>query len=219
MRLSFGDRVLDMGRRQLLDGEREVHLGPKAFRLLELLLERRPRAVAKQAIFEAVWPGTFVGESSLSNLVAQLRAALGDDGAHPPLVRTVHGFGYAFDGVVIELSEAPESTAPAIYCELFWAGLRFPLTTGVSILGRAPDCQVRLQDEQMSRRHASVRVEVDGATLEDLGSRNGTFHQGVRIAAAVRLADGDRIRVGSSELVVRLVSAKASTVTNVGSKS
>jgi Tol biopolymer transport system component/DNA-binding winged helix-turn-helix (wHTH) protein len=100
MQVSFGDFVLDRATRQLLHRRTERHLEPKAFELLELLLDRRPQAVGKEEIHERLWPNTFVSESSVTGLVGQIRQALGDDSRQPRFVRTVHGFGYAFVGEV-----------------------------------------------------------------------------------------------------------------------
>ena len=96
MQLQFGECVFDSDSRRLTRGAEPVHLEPKAFELLELLLERRPAAVAKAGIHDRLWPRTFVSESSLTTLVAQLRKALGDGPKKPRWIRTVHGYGYAF---------------------------------------------------------------------------------------------------------------------------
>ena len=77
MQVSFGDFVLDRATRQLLRRGTERHLEPKAFELLELLLDQRPQAVAKAEIHERLWPNTFVSESSVTGLVVQIRQALG----------------------------------------------------------------------------------------------------------------------------------------------
>src|SRR5258706_9709759 len=112
MPVSFGDFILDQAPRQLLRGGKERHLEPKAFELLELLLVRRPAAVAKAEIHERLWPGTFVSESSLTGLVAQGRQALRDNPRRPRFLRTVHGFGYAFSGVASAGSPPRGGQAP-----------------------------------------------------------------------------------------------------------
>jgi DNA-binding winged helix-turn-helix (wHTH) protein len=58
MRLAFGNFVIDFGERRMLADDREIHLTPKAFDLLRLLIENRPKALSKQDIFEHLWPGT-----------------------------------------------------------------------------------------------------------------------------------------------------------------
>src|SRR5512140_674897 len=100
MLLRFGEMSFDGERRLLLRGEEPVRLSPKAFRLLEFLLERRPNAVSKADIQEAVWPDVNVSEANLAIRVNELRRAIGDDCRKPRFIRTVYGFGYAFSGDV-----------------------------------------------------------------------------------------------------------------------
>ena len=71
-------------------------MSPKAYELLKLLLEQRPKALSKAELHERLWPGTFVSEVNLAALVNEVRAALGERGRHGRFIRTVHGFGYAF---------------------------------------------------------------------------------------------------------------------------
>ena len=82
------------------------------------------------------------------------------------------------------------------------AGRRFELE-GVVLMGR-DKAHITLADEEMSRRHASLRV-VDGVvTIEDLGSTNGTFVNGTRITEATQVGDGETIRVGRSTFRLEL---------------
>src|SRR5262245_17013443 len=110
MRLRFGDCVFDRQRRQLTRAGAAVHAGPKVLKLLDLLLDTRPRALTKDEIHQSLWAGTFVSDATLTSLVADLRSAIGDDARHPALVRTIHGYGYSFFGEVCDdISNAPES--------------------------------------------------------------------------------------------------------------
>ncbi len=68
------------------------------------------------------------------------------------------------------------------------------------VLGRAEELQPALSDPDTSRRHCEVRRDWIGATLVDLSSKNGTRRNGVRIEGEVRLADDDRIELGSTVL-------------------
>ena len=70
-------------------------------------------------------------------------------------------------------------------------GRSYPLT-GVAIVGRAPDCQLRLEDSNLSRKHAKLIPTNEGVVIEDLGSTNGSFHNGKRVQRAVAQA-GDEI--------------------------
>jgi non-specific serine/threonine protein kinase len=95
-RWTFGDFVLDLGARELLRAGTPVSLSPKAFKLLGLLVECHPRALSKTELQDRLWPGTFVVEKNLTNLVSEIREALSEDSATPRFIRTVHRFGYAF---------------------------------------------------------------------------------------------------------------------------
>ena len=106
MRIRFGPFTLDLDTRQLTRGKREIHLSPKAFELLMALALDRPKVLSKAVLQERLWPDTFVVEANLSNLVAEIREALGDRGRTPTWVRTAHGFGYAFCGEATTLPGA-----------------------------------------------------------------------------------------------------------------
>jgi DNA-binding winged helix-turn-helix (wHTH) protein len=101
-RWTFGDFVLNLDTHELMRGGTPVSLSPKAFQLLDILVENHPKAFSKTELQARLWPGTYVVEKNLTNLVSEIRAALGDDPVHPRFVRTVHRFGYAF-------REAPET--------------------------------------------------------------------------------------------------------------
>lgn len=215
MQVRFGDFVLNTDTRELLRASRPIHLSPKAFQLLELLVETRPAAVSKDALYKLLWPNTFVVEANLSNLVGEVRAALGDNPRRPKFVRTVHGFGYAFN----ERREPADVATPrsrGVLYRLMWERGRATLGEGEHVLGRDPALDVCLESSSVSRRHARLRISAGVAVLEDLGSKNGTFVNGERATAAVRLWDGDQISIGSVRLRFRILSAQPSTETTAG---
>jgi DNA-binding winged helix-turn-helix (wHTH) protein len=199
----FGDFVLDYGTRQLLRDGEEVHLSPKAFELLAVLLENRPRAVSKAELLERLWPSTFVEETNLAGLVAEIRRALRDSATRPVFLRTVYRFGYRFVGEVVE-SDAATPAAPSgpRSCVVF-ENRQAMLLEGANVIGRAPDSTIRCDATGVSRHHARILVSKGVATLEDLGSKNGTYLQGQRITSA-HLSDGDEIRLGNASLTFRL---------------
>jgi DNA-binding winged helix-turn-helix (wHTH) protein len=96
MSLQFRDFELDRERRQLLRSGQPVPLEPKAYELLSLLVERRPKALSRAQIRDVVWPGVFISESTLGVAVNAIRQALGDDGRQP-LVEPAKRLGYRFD--------------------------------------------------------------------------------------------------------------------------
>jgi DNA-binding winged helix-turn-helix (wHTH) protein len=214
MRLRFGDCLLDLDTRQLFARGEEVHLEPKAFQVLALLLANRPKAVSKEAIHKELWPGTFVSDGTLTSLLAEVREAIGDDAHESRFVRTVHRFGYAFSGSAQEASErrSPVSGRRFVYW-LVRGRRRIPLEPGETIIGRDPGTGAFVDDRSISRRHARIVVGDDGATVEDLSSKNGTSLQGRKVASAVPLADGDKLKVGAVTLTVRVFAVPESTET------
>lgn len=195
MTIRFGAFSLDLDTRQLLRSGREVHLAPKAFELLAILVRDRPKVVSKALLQQRLWPETFVAEANLSNLVSELREALSDSARTPRFIRTVHGFGYAFCGDVHVPPQPPLVAGPS--CWLEWGTRRFPLSEGENVVGRDEDVHVRLDASTVSRRHARLVVTAGHTMLEDFGSKNGTFREGVRVTAPIQLGDGDAIAIGS----------------------
>lgn len=212
MTVRFGDCVLDADTRQLLRRGEAVHLPPKSFRLLEALLERRPKAVSKEDLMELLWPGTFVAEGNLARLVAELRDAIGDDAHEPRFIRTIHGFGYAFPGDV-RASGPQVRKAPEVIFKLIWGDREIALAEGENLLGRDPLSVACIDVASVSRHHAKIIVSGDKASLEDLGSKNGSFVRGRRIKSSTAIHDGDAIRLGSVPLVLRRFGSGGTTET------
>jgi pSer/pThr/pTyr-binding forkhead associated (FHA) protein len=82
------------------------------------------------------------------------------------------------------------------------AGHRIALTPGVWRIGRDPACEIRLSDESVSRRHATLRVKDDELSLLDHGSRNGVRVNDKRVYGEVEIHVGDHIAIGTAVLVV-----------------
>lgn len=104
MRLRFGDCVLDTDRRALVRAGQVVHLTPKAFQLLTVLTDARPRAISKDDLQETLWPDTFVSEANLAGLINEVRTAIGDSARSARYIKTLHGFGDSFGGALQEKS-------------------------------------------------------------------------------------------------------------------
>ena len=210
MKVQFDDFLFDAGARQLHRGGEAIHLSPKAIDLLRTLVEERPRALSKAELHERLWPDTFVSDTNLASLVKEIRDALHDDARQPRYIRTAQRFGYAFCSAAAEspatATEAPVADGPGL-CWLIKDGNRVPLETGETVLGReVEDGGVRIDSPTVSRRHARILVAVDGATIEDLDSKNGTFVGNEPVRATAALSDGDEIRVGSVVLRFRMAS-------------
>lgn len=202
MKVHFDDFVFDPDARRLHRGGAEIHLSPKALDLLRVLVESRPRALAKAELHERVWPDTFVSEANLASLIKEIRDALGDDARQPKYVRTAQRFGYAFCGAVAERPPLAPA-ARASFCWLIRDGVRLPLGVGETVIGRDVEDGLRIDSPTVSRRHARIVVSETGATLEDLDSKNGTFIRDEPVRRPAALSDGDDIRVGSVVLRFR----------------
>jgi DNA-binding winged helix-turn-helix (wHTH) protein len=209
----FASFSLDAATRQLLRDGREISLSPKAFQLLLLLVANRDRAMSKQELHQSLWPSTFVLETNLASLIAEIRRALDDDAAKPRFVRTIHRFGYRFVGQVDESSVPPGEVAAAAKYWLAWDLRQVPLTAGANIIGRGTDTSIWIDAPGVSRHHARIVIRDDEATIEDLGSKNGTYVAGERVVAPQRLNDGDQIRLGTVVLRFRIPGLSAATET------
>lgn len=135
---------------------------------------------------------------------------LGGDGARPVPIRTAHRVGYSLDAPV---RSKDERGAPSRH----WVVAnrrRTSLHQGENIIGRGEASDVRVEGTTVSRRHARLIVKGNKTWLEDLGSKNGTSLNGVRVSAAQMLASGARISIGSAALVYYALDSALSTETD-----
>jgi DNA-binding winged helix-turn-helix (wHTH) protein len=107
-RIVFDPFCLDLASEQLWRGSQAIKLRPKAFAVLDHLLARPGQLVTKEDLLNAVWPGTFVGESVLKVAIRQIREALGDNPTSPQFIETAHRRGYRFIGQIGAGGQTPE---------------------------------------------------------------------------------------------------------------
>ena len=197
MRYTFGDCVLDTKSREFLRGSSQVHLSPKAYELLHLLIAQRPRVVSKAELMEALWPDTFVVEGNLPVIVAELRSAIGSrPTVAAAVIKTHHGIGYSF-AVPVQASNSKAPLDPdGPRAELKIGRRRIALGPGDNEIGRDPECDIHINDASVSRGHARITIAGAVATLVDHGSKNGTTVNGRLIEAPVELQDGDELTFG-----------------------
>ena len=191
----FGRFTFDRATRQLTRDEAAVHLTPKAFDLLSLLIGEAPRVVHKEELHRRIWPDSFVSDASLLGLIKEVRHALGDDG-EGALIRTAHRVGYAFAAPLERVTVPPPRSAAWVMA----GSVLVPLREGENLIGRDAGCTVCVDLPNISRRHARIVVTGHDATIEDLGSTNGSVIGEQKVARPTALRDGDRIRIGDAVL-------------------
>lgn len=197
MSVCFGPFRLDSSSRELSRDGSPVRLTPKAFELLRLLVENRPRAMSKTELADALWPDVFVSDEGLPRLINEVRVALDDSARCPTWIRTLHGFGYSF------LAESFHADEEDRFC-ISLLNQEIPLGEGEHLIGREAGARVHLAASMVSRRHARIVVQGHQAVLEDLSSKNGTY-VGNRRVTAQHLHDRDEIRIGDVTLLFRTV--------------
>jgi DNA-binding winged helix-turn-helix (wHTH) protein len=214
MRLRFGPFEFDASTRELLNEGRRVHLSPKSFDLLQILVEKRPALVTKGDLQDRLWPDAVVLEANLGNAVAEIRKALGDDPRSPRFISTVSRRGYRFSGDA-QVVSAADSVRPhaAVRWWLVWKDTMLPLSDGENVVGRNPQSDIWIDAGSVSRVHAHIIIAGGRAIVEDRRSTNGTYVNGARITSRHPLVDGTRVTFGSEEAVFREWSDTAAAAT------
>ncbi len=208
MKLTFADCILNTDSRQLTRRGAAVPLEPKMYALLEVLIARRPSVVTYAELDELLWPKVYVARTSLTRLVSELRAALGDSPGGATIIRTASKTGYAFAAEVFCDAQGQRTATAFSLCA---DGRSLPLFEGENIAGRTADCALMVDAPTVSRRHARFTIVAGAARVEDLGSTNGTFVNGAAITASTPLADGDEIALGRESFKLRVVAAPPPT--------
>jgi DNA-binding winged helix-turn-helix (wHTH) protein len=207
----FGRFEMDSATRQLLGSGREVHLTPKAFDLLALLIDEAPRVVRKDELHKRLWPETFVSDATLVGLIKEVRRAVADREPGSPVIRTAHGIGYAFAGDL----QRDGVTASVISRWVVVGTRRVALEEGQHVIGRDPSSAIHLDAAGISRRHARIVVTPSDALIEDLNSKNGTLVNDQPLTDRRPLRDGDLIQVGAVLIVYHASASGVSTETIV----
>jgi DNA-binding winged helix-turn-helix (wHTH) protein len=204
VRLTFGRFVFDPRLRTVTRDGAPVEISPKAFALLEILIEARPAPVPTKELYDRLWPDTFVELGNLHNLIAEIRRVLDDERT---IIRTIRGVGYAFDAKDAGVESWSSRFIVCIGTEIV------QLRTGENIVGRDPEAAVVIDSPDVSRQHARFFVSENDVTVEDLGSKNGTFVDGNRLSRPRVIADGDTVTLGHTKVLLRKRGSGESTAT------
>ena len=177
----FGPFLYDPVSRGLLREGVETPLTHKSRELLLLFLHNPGRMLTHQEISDRVWPDVAITDDAVRFQVVELRKAFGPDGM--AFIRTFRREGYRWEAPVRAAARSP--VAPHVLEAE--AGRRTPryrlildsrevkLLEGENVIGRDPDAVLWIDHASVSRRHARIVVAGDETSIEDLGSKNGTF--------------------------------------------
>lgn len=105
----FGAFSIDYSDERVIGPDGPVKIGHKAFQVLALLVEQEGKLLTKDALFESVWDGAIVSESSLTSVIKELRRALNDDTRAPTYIESVYGRGYRLIPRVITRGREPKA--------------------------------------------------------------------------------------------------------------
>jgi DNA-binding winged helix-turn-helix (wHTH) protein len=212
----LGDWVVRPSQNRLEREAEIVHLEPKVMDLLVFLAGHAGQVVPKTRLIDEVWRTEFIADSALTRAVGELRRALGETAREPQYLETITKRGYRLMATVEYVGEPPadqKSETSTISCAVMVGEREVLLEAGENVIGRDVTATVRIDSTDVSRRHARIVVDGDGASLEDLGSKNGTSVWGRSITAPTTLRDGDRIGVCGVLLIFRHLPTLATTRT------
>ena len=193
----LGDWVVEPQLGQMSCDERAVRVRPRAMELLACLAASGGDVVSRQQLIDQVWRTSFVSDNVVSQVVTELRQALGDDARRPAYIQNVPRRGYRLVARVTYLEGEALGGGPASQFTLASDLATHALRPGENLVGRGSGADIRIDLSEVSRSHARIVVEGSAVTIEDLGSKNGTFVNGKRISGLQPLAEGDEVRFGS----------------------
>ncbi len=101
----LGTLEIDPANFRLAERGKTVSVEPLVFDLIVYLIENRDRLLTRQELFDAIWSGKVVSDTSLSNHIKSARKALGDDGQQQRVIKTIHGRGYQFVAEIEEIGD------------------------------------------------------------------------------------------------------------------
>jgi DNA-binding winged helix-turn-helix (wHTH) protein len=205
----FGTFELDLKTGELRRKGVKVALQEQPFQVLAMLVARPGDLVTREELHQKLWPdAVFVDfDHGLNKAVGKIRRALADLADSPRYVETLERRGYRFIAPAEEVAPgtagATARQAPPTVVRLIWDDRSIPLADGEHLIGRDPAATIWIDSSTVSHRHATITVSGRSVTIEDLGSRNGTFVNDCRLGGVSSLSHNDEVRVGPARLTVR----------------
>ena len=202
----LGDWTVEPTLARIIRDGREVRLRPRAMDVLTVLALTAGKLVSKRELIDEVWRTEFVGDHALTQVIAELRAALGDDARNPSFIENIPRRGYRLVSPVTPVAESSVSSRGATMpFKLETEDGSTPLIQGSNVIGRTEDADIRVDRTEVSRCHAMITVQGTTAIIEDLGSKNGTFVNGHQVAGPTPFSNGDEIWIGRSVARMRFL--------------
>ena len=171
-----------------------IALQPQVFDLLEYAIRNRDRVVSKDDLLAAVWNGRIVSESTLSTRINAARSALGDSGEQQRLIRTAHGKGIRFVGVVREQEETVRKLA-AIFAADVAGYSRLMGQDEVGTLRRLTACRAVL-DEHIASHRGRIFGSAGDSVVADFVSAVDAVQCAVAVQEALAKEEQMRFRIG-----------------------
>jgi len=191
-----------------------AQLRPRAMDVLACLAVTGGSLATKRDLIDAVWRTEFVSDHALTQVIAELRAALGDDARNPTYIENIPRRGYRLVATVTPVAASvPPTRDASLPFKLQAEGGDHPLNQGANVIGRTADADICIDRTEVSRCHARIVVAGTTATIEDLGSKNGTYLNGKRLEQPALLTNGDEIWIGRSVARLRFLVEGEPTMT------
>jgi DNA-binding winged helix-turn-helix (wHTH) protein len=210
----LGDWLVEPTLDRISMDDRVVQLRPRAMDVLACLAIFGGKLASKRELIDEVWRTEFVSEHALTQVIAELRAALGDDARNPSYIENIPRRGYRLVAQVTPVAASvPPARQVSVPFKLQGEDGDHSLGQGDNIIGRTDEADICIDRTEVSRCHARVVVSGTSATVEDLGSKNGTYLNGERLEQPSFLANGDEIWIGRSVARFRFLIEGEATVT------
>jgi hypothetical protein len=164
------------------------------------------KLVSKRDLIDEVWRTEFVSDHALTQVIAELRAALGDNAGNPSFIENIPRRGYRLVAPMIPIADSVHSShGVSMPFKLETDDGTRPLTQGQNVIGRTDEADICVDKTEVSRCHAMITVQGTSAVIEDLGSKNGTYVNGRQIDGPTTLNNGDEIWIGRSVARMRFL--------------
>jgi DNA-binding winged helix-turn-helix (wHTH) protein len=210
----LGEWLVEPSLNRISRDDRVIRFEPKVMDLLACLAGRAGELITKQDLIDSVWRTEHVAYTTLTHAIAELRRGLGDEAKNPRYIETISKRGYRIIASVEHVDDAASAAGTPSRTPVIEIGDRTVyLRAGDNVIGRTREAEIFVDSRQVSRRHARIVVDGTRASIQDLGSKNGTQVGGRRLRDIHELRHGDEIQVGNDVLMFWILDENLATET------